>query len=175
MKNKFLFIVHFLFSSSFIIAQTVVVSPYLQDAEPNSITIRWETNTGQESVVEWGLTEDLGTESSGVFEATQGTNILHSVDLNGLERFTTYYYRVKTDSYTSDIFSFKTPPFPEDEQSFSLLAMSDMQRDNGQPSKFQEIVEDGVLGFYDAQGPIADNIAFTMGSSLPPFTPIGLS
>ncbi|MCK0146780.1 hypothetical protein MWU78_14075 [Arenibacter sp. F26102] len=32
----------------------ILVQPYLQDAEPNSIKIMWETSLGEESLVEWG-------------------------------------------------------------------------------------------------------------------------
>ncbi len=38
----------------------ILVQPYLQDAEPNSIVIMWETTSGEESIVEWGTTEKLG-------------------------------------------------------------------------------------------------------------------
>ena len=46
----------------------ILVQPYLQDAEPNSIVIMWETTSGEESIVEWGTTEKLGKKASGKAE-----------------------------------------------------------------------------------------------------------
>ena len=37
-----------------------LIKPYLQDAEPNSIKIMWETTTEDESIVEWGTSQKLG-------------------------------------------------------------------------------------------------------------------
>ncbi|PTB90700.1 metallophosphoesterase, partial [Marivirga lumbricoides] len=97
-----------------VIAQenSFLVRPYLQDAEPNSIKIMWETAQDGESLVEWGTPPKLGKKNSGTsFKLTFGPSRLHEVQLNGLKRFTEYYYRVKTGKLTSDIFQFKTPPF----------------------------------------------------------------
>ena len=49
-------------------AQSIKVEPYLQDANPNSISILWETDGQGEPVVEWGLTEELGNISFGTSE-----------------------------------------------------------------------------------------------------------
>ena len=48
-------------------SQNINVGPYLQDAEPNSITVMWETSSGEESTVEWGETANLGNTTSGIF------------------------------------------------------------------------------------------------------------
>ena len=138
-------------------AQDFVIQPYLQNASPNEIYILWETNTGDESAVEFGLSEDLDNSLLGSsFTTDQGT-ILHEVHITGLERFTNYYYRVITDELTSEVKLFKTPPFANDNQSFTIAAMSDMQKDNGNPFKFQEIIENGVLDYL--QGSMGDSIA----------------
>lgn len=137
----------FFFCYQFANTQSIRIQPYLQDAEPNAIHILWETDNGEESIVEWGLSEDLGFETTGTAYASNGDARVHEVRLNGLERFTRYYYRVRTGPAISDIFSFRTPPFASDEQSFRLVAMSDMQRDGSFPDKFREIVEDGVIQY----------------------------
>lgn len=126
-------------------AQSFRVQPYLQQATPNSIYILWETDGGEESTVEWGLESTLGSTTSGTNIITNGDGRLHEVQLNGLERFTTYYYQVRTGSAVSEVYSFKTPPFASDQNSFRLLAMSDMQRDGSNPDKYREIVQDGVI------------------------------
>ena len=49
-------------------AQIIKVQPYLQDASPNSIYILWETDSMDESIVEWGLTSALGNITNGTTE-----------------------------------------------------------------------------------------------------------
>lgn len=145
-------------------AQTIKVEPYLQNASPNSIFIMWETDSGDESIVEWGLTENLGNTTIGTAFQSSGNSRIHEVKLEGLQRFTRYYYRVKTENSTSEIYKFKTPPFASDEESFRIIAMSDMQRDFTQPDKFEEIVQDGVIDYIQTttDGELSDNIGLVL-------------
>ncbi|MEO0901095.1 MAG: metallophosphoesterase family protein, partial [Bacteroidota bacterium] len=129
---------------------TFLVKPYLQDAEPTSIAIMWETSNGEESIVEWGTTEKLGKKTSGkAFKINYGSSRLHEVKLTGLKRFTEYYYRVRTGKLKSDIFQFRTPPFANEAEPFNLVAMSDMQLDWQHPDKFSEIVNEGVIKYLE--------------------------
>lgn len=145
-------------------AQTIKVLPYLQDAEPNSVVIMWETDSTDESIVEWGITESLENTTSGNAEAIQGDSRLHTVKLEGLERFTKYFYRVKTGSAMSETYRFKTPPFAGDQHSFRMVAMSDMQRDASQPDKYREIVEEGVIEYLHDEfgGDLIDQLALVL-------------
>lgn len=151
-----------------ITAQTephILVCPYLQDAEPNSIVIMWEATSGEESIVEWGTTEKLGKKTTGKAEDINFSDArVHIVKLEGLKRFTTYYYRVKTGKAKSDIYQFKTPPFSSDEESFNIVAMSDMQYDGQHPNKFSEIVNQGVIQYLEKEygGKLPDNLAMVM-------------
>lgn len=141
------------------------VHPYLQDAEPNTIKIMWETSLGEESTVEYGLSPKLGQKESGIaYDVNFSDARIHEVKLEGLKRFTVYYYRVRTGKLVSDIFQFKTPPFASDNQSFKLLAMSDMQYDSQEPNKFAEIVNDGVLPYLRKEygKELPDNLALVM-------------
>lgn len=147
MNIKFSISVLFLFLTLAITAQTIKVNPYLQDASPHSIYILWETNFGEESIVEWGLTEELGNTAEGTSETSFLTAQIHTVFVEGLERFTKYFYRVKTGLAYSEIYSFKTPPFASDNQPFRIAVMSDMQQDGAFPNKFNEVVEDGIIDF----------------------------
>ncbi len=143
----------------------ILVQPYLQDAEPTSIKIVWETSSGEESVVEWGLTPKLGKKAQGVaFDINFGPSRIHEVKITGLKRFTEYYYKVRTGNVESDIFQFKTPPFASDNESFNIVAMSDMQYDSQNPDKFSEIVNEGILPYIrDAYGEsLPDNLAMVM-------------
>ncbi len=164
MSFKHLSLFVLLVFSSLLTAQSIKVQPYLQDANPNSIRILWETTEGEESVVEWGLTPALGNNTSGTSELSSGTAQIHDVLLDGLTRFTKYHYRVVTGNATSEIFTFKTPPFSSDKESFRLIAMSDMQRDGSNPNKFAELVDDGVLTYVQNNfGPeLNEEVAFVM-------------
>ena len=143
----------------------IEVQPYLQDATPSSIKIMWQTNANEESILEWGLTPKLGKKTKGISYDVNFTEArIHEVSLEGLKRFTNYYYRVKTGKTKSDIFQFKTPPFAKDQESFKIVAMSDMQYDYNQPNKFYEVVNDGILEFLkkDSKDSLPDNLALVM-------------
>lgn len=143
----------------------ILVQPYLQDAEPTSIKVLWETSTNEKSTVEWGLTPKLGQKTSGFStKVNYEDSFLHQVELTGLKRFTVYYYRVKTGKLKSDIYQFKTPPFANQKESFNLVAMSDMQYDHRQPEKFQEVINDGVIKYLENEfeGNVPENLALVM-------------
>ena len=163
LKSKFLVLSILL--SSFVKGQEFVVEPYLQDADPDAITIMWETSSGEESVVEWGTSNKLGKKTKGIaFDINFSASRIHEVNIKGLQRFTTYYYRVKTGKLRSDIFQFKTPPFASDEESFKIIAMSDMQIDSQHPEKFGEVIQEGVLTYLEKEfgGKLPDNLALVM-------------
>ncbi len=146
-------------------AQEFITKPYLQDANPNSITIMWETSFGEESLIEWGTSHKLGKKSKGkAFDVNFSESRIHEVNIKGLERFTTYYYRVKTGKLRSDIYQFKTPPFASDNESFQMVAMSDMQIDSQHPDKFREIVQEGILDYLQGEygGNLPNNLALVM-------------
>lgn len=146
MKTLIASVVITCFTATGLFGQTITIRPYLQDATPRSIYVMWETSQGEESHVAWGITDTLGQTAVGSFTMHEG-RVLHQVKIDSLEAFTKYYYRVKTGSIESEIYSFKTPPFAADHESFHLVAMSDMQRDNAFPDKFQEVVEEGILQY----------------------------
>ena len=128
-------------------SQNINVGPYLQNAEPNSITIMWETSSGEESTVEWGETSNLGNSTSGIFITGSGFSRIHITAISGLTANTKYYYRVITNNTQSDVFDFVTPPLPNSEASFNLISMSDMQRDWEHPSVFEDMINDEIIPF----------------------------
>lgn len=117
----------------------------------------WETSSGTESIVEWGITNELGSITEGTAESGFGLSYLHTVNLTELESNTQYYYRVVTDDAESDIFEFITPPLPGAEYSFHLIAMSDMQIDYGNPDKFYEIIHNGIIDYVYSE--YSDNLS----------------
>ncbi|WP_445711354.1 fibronectin type III domain-containing protein [Flavobacterium sp.] len=92
--------------------------PYLQNVTPTSIYVNWKTSNNNETIVEYG------TNSTNLnVTVTGNTNILtdvgypgnyyyHSAKLTNLTPNTKYYYKIKTGSATSAVFSFKTLPNP---------------------------------------------------------------
>lgn len=118
------------------------------------MTIMWETSSGTQSLVEYGLTAGLGSSASGTAFTSSGSAQIHTVTLSSLNPATVYHYKVVTDAAESDIFHFKTPALPSAESETNIVAMSDMQRDGGNPNKFWEVVHNGVIELVnDSMGP----------------------
>ena len=112
----------------------------------------------------WGLEEILGNSTSGNSFSSVGSAMMHDVQLLGLERFTTYYYQVVTGQASSQIQSFKTPPFASDEQAFRFVAMSDMQQSSADPLKYDEVIHDGVLDYLEQNlsGVVSEDLALVL-------------
>ncbi len=145
--------------------QSFTINPYLQNAEPNSIYILWETELIEESFVEWGLTDTLGNVTTGISHfVNNGNEVMHEVHLEKLKPFTRYYYRVKSGNIISGIYKFKTPPTATENVLFRVVVMSDMQMDDSFPNKFNEIIEEGLLSYIENvfDGDLVDNIALVM-------------
>jgi len=144
----------FLASTLPICAQTILVQPYLQDAEPNRMSVLWETTSSTVSTVQYGTTNALGSTATGTSFVSNGTNRVHSVTITGLSPATIYFYRVVSGAAQSIIFHFKTPALQSAEAPTNIAAMSDMQRDNSQPNKFFEVIHNGVIDHVnDSMGP----------------------
>ena len=134
--------ISFALLSTPILAQNFIVKPYLQDATLSSITIMWETDYGDDSVVKWGLDTSVENSTTSIATSTPAGHQMHCVELSGLDRFTNYYYKVVTGLIVSDIHMFKTPPFASDNEDFRFVAMSDMQQSWADPEIFDEVVHD---------------------------------
>lgn len=135
-----------------VLGQQLVVEPYLQDATPISINIMWETSEGGQCKVFWGLTKELSNQSEKVFSiVNERPSQIHRIMLENLSPSTRYYYKVVTGETESAVYHFTTPPLPDKETSFQIVAMSDMQRDDEHPDKFKEIIEEGVLSYLEKE------------------------
>ncbi|MCC6410597.1 MAG: fibronectin type III domain-containing protein [Saprospiraceae bacterium] len=141
-------------------AQTIVVEPFLQHAEPTQMVVVWETNTGGSSEVRYGVTDTLGLVANGASVTGNGTSKIHTVWLGGLQPGTRYYYRVATDSTVSTLYHFQTPALASAEFPTGIVAMSDMQRDGANPTKFSQVINNGVLQYFSDSipGDLADNL-----------------
>ena len=75
-------------------AQNVTRGPYLQIGTPNSIIVRWRTDTATDSGVFYGQTQGSLTDKV----VKTATTTEHEVQLIGLSPETTYYYAIGTSS-----------------------------------------------------------------------------
>jgi len=144
--------------------QNMTVKPYLQNAEPTSMHIMWESSTSGSSDVEYGLTNALGSSVSGSSITGFGISRIHDVALTGLQPATKYYYKTVTGSLESNVYHFKTPPLKSSEAPFNIVAMSDMQRDISHPSVFGDIVNDNLIPYINTKfgNDLAENIGYFM-------------
>jgi acid phosphatase type 7 len=129
------------------LSQNFTIQPYLQNASPNSITIMWEYSNWDISFVEWGNTTALGNIDTTTFEITSSPSCVFTAKLIGLQANTKYYYQVISGNSTSIMFDFYTPANNADEKSINIVAMSDMQTDGNNPTKFTEIINDGIIDY----------------------------
>ncbi len=126
------------------IEHVVMVEPYLQSVGKEDAWVLWITESGEQSLVEWGTTDQLGSFTNGETETEGGIGYVHSVHLEGLQPGTQYFYKTRTGGSYSQVYHFKTAPDGGDEP-FQIVAMSDMQRDDAHPDKFGEIIQEGVI------------------------------
>ena len=142
----------------------MLVAPYLQLATPTSMWIHWETEVGLESRVEWGQVGALDNVTCGERRVSWLDTSLHEVQLTGLTPDTRYEYRVKTGALTTEVSSFVTPEDPALEGDSRFIVVSDMQIDNGNPTVWREIVEEGIIPFTtgDQGGDLADAVDVVM-------------
>ncbi len=114
MKKKLLLFLFFISLSG--MSQTLY--PYLQNVTPNSIYVSWKTDTNTETTVEYGLDETnlnvTVTGNTNVFTDSgyPANYYYHSAKLTNLTANTKYYYKIKTGTNVSDVYSFKTLPNP---------------------------------------------------------------
>ena len=91
------------------LATSIIVGPYPQRSDKDSITILWETNEKTtKNEVHWGLTPNLGNISSEKCWKSFLKRNLHKVRLEELAPSTKYYYKVVSDDIESKIYSFYT-------------------------------------------------------------------
>ena len=90
--------------------ENIYMASYLQTPTPNSIYISWHENNSTESIIKYGLTEDLGEVQTGEYHEFYDGRIWHTTHLTGLSSDTNYYYKCVTDTANSEIRSFRTQP-----------------------------------------------------------------
>ncbi len=98
---------------------SIIVGPYPQNPDLDSIFIIWETSVPTSvNIVVFGLTPDLDN-----VVYCNDTDYFHQIELDDLVASTKYYYKVISDGIESDVYSFYTL-FGEDE-SLRFIAYGD--------------------------------------------------
>ena len=128
-------------------AQTVVRGPYLQIGTPNSMTIKWRTNSATSTKVWYG-------NSPGNLPFTQtinGTRTDHEVTISGLAPNSTYFYTVGNSStqlvQPSSNHYFRTSPNPGSTQTIRTWVLGDC----GTGDTNQRAVRDAFYNFNGSQ------------------------
>lgn len=164
-QTFFFYFASFFFACS-LQAQTIIVKPYLQDANPTEIKILWEADAGGTGQVRWGTnSQTLSQIAPASSDPMTGGAVLFLGELKGLSPATRYFYQVFTGNTFSEVYDFITPPMKTSEANFSLVAMSDMQKDGSHPDKFSEIVHDGILDYFKhehGEDDIAEHLGFVI-------------
>ena len=139
--------------------------PYLQTPTDHSMWISWWTDTGAESTVEYGTSEELldRTATGSTADVAPGAASYHLVKLDGLSPDTRYWYRVKTGSNVSRVYRFRTLPPPGDKTGhFRFLIVGDHQIiDEPRHAKMVEAARDKLVEKYG--GYIEDAVRLHLG------------
>ena len=132
-------------------AQQPIAQPYMQDVTPTGAWVLWETDSGVESVVEYGPTATLGSEATGQRVGEGLGAFIHEVQLTGLTAGAAWSYRVRTGGWTSAIRTFRTPAATSAEAPTRVIVVSDMQQDGSHPDEWGRVVDDGIVPFAEAE------------------------
>ena len=66
-------------------SQNIVVTPYLQNGSPTSMTVMWETDAANDGYVDWGITGAALTSSvTSTSIGGEGSNRIHTALITGL-------------------------------------------------------------------------------------------
>ena len=151
-----------LFVSVFVFGQSIVVKPYLQNAEPTSMHVLWESGTAAASEVQYGTTNGLGTTVQATLATGFGLSRICDAHLTGLQPATKYYYKAVTGNTETDVYHFITPPLQSAEASFNIVSTSDMQQWGAHPTVFSDIVNDNLIPYIQQEygSDLAEHLAY---------------
>jgi hypothetical protein len=140
------------------------IKPYLQSPTDTSIWISWKTDSDSESTVYYGEdSSDLRNTATGDTQVLSDDGydnnyFYHSVQLSGLEPYQFYYYRVKTGSFQSSIFRFRTQPVPGNTSGiYRFLVFGDHQvKDSDRYERLLVAAREKIFEKYG--GPIEEHV-----------------
>ena len=129
----------------------IPIVPYLQTPTPTSVYVCWHDTSSTGTSVEYGTTESLGSVAAGSSELIALTNRWHTVLLSGLTPNTEYYYKVKSGTTSSAIFTMRTQPAPGYTGKIRFLLLSDTHNpDTSKPMRVITAAKKKITELYGA-------------------------
>lgn len=105
--------------------QQLIIVPYLQNPSTNSIYVCWHDTLSNITKVEYGTTNLLGQTENGNNEIVAENYRWHTVKLSNLKPNQEYFYKIKSGSGESKIYTFKTLPDENYNGKIRFLLLSD--------------------------------------------------
>jgi hypothetical protein len=135
---------------------SLVIGPYTQQSQKNSIIVSWETKTPTtRNEVQWGLTGDCGNIT---VEKNLLAHTLHIVTLEALTASTQYFYKVVSDDAESATYTFYTSFQKDDDIRFVVYGDSRGGWDNWLSTKIvAQAIEDTHPPFVINTGDLVDD------------------
>lgn len=133
----------------FLCAQTITRAPYIQNATPNAVTLKWRTDQPSDSRVRYGASPGLLINNT---DSTQQVTE-HTVRISGLQPYTRYYYSVGTTGAAlagdDSLHYFTTNPTPGSTQPVKVWVIGDFGKGNNE----EEWVRDSYLQYRQQNRP----------------------
>jgi PKD repeat protein len=155
------------FGHEFVSPGLLQMYPYLQGPTPTSMYVCWHESGSDESTVEYGTTEALGSTATGSIHTFNAETVWHKVKLENLLPDTEYYYKCISGNEESNVFTFRTSPSVGDRNGhFVFAVIGDNQANptmvteliNSMRDKFIELYGDDWYNYVDLLLNVGDTV-----------------
>ena len=72
---------------------------------------------------------------------------MHQIQLTGLLPHQRYYYQFQSGTFASPTYQFMTAASPASEEAWRFVAIADTQRNDTDPQRHREVIEEGIVDF----------------------------
>ncbi|HOX50396.1 MAG TPA: fibronectin type III domain-containing protein, partial [Fibrobacteria bacterium] len=83
-------------------------APWLQAATDTSISVFWETSSPENARLEYGVDSTLGHSAESILATSGSSTAIRIARLRDLDAGTTYFFRIVSDTFRSEIRTFRT-------------------------------------------------------------------
>jgi hypothetical protein len=142
----------FLFLLSVQVSAQVVRQPYLQVVTPNSIVVRWDSDSSRIGTVYFGASANSLTSS----KSDTGATVKHEITISGLSPKQKYYYSVTGASGGRSDQYFVTAPLAGTPQATRMWVISDFGQSFDASSDARRLVTVGVWKAFNNNSLAAD-------------------
>jgi hypothetical protein len=129
-----------------------LVHPFVQSVLPDSAWVVWESDAAADAEVVWSW-DDQTLTTPAVTAWGDAASAVREAQLTGLQPGTFVSYEVHDGGVVSGPYTFRTAQDPATAASVRLVAVSDMQRSDADPTKWGEAVHDGMIAWLDDAHP----------------------